>query len=331
MKLFQMMKTLAEVLNTFFSNILGSLNIPECVTNDPISDNISDPSIKLIVKYRKHPSILTIGEVCKERKKKHSAFSFSKVAKEEIFKDILKLDVSKACQNTDIPFKIIKENADIFATFFYSSFNTPLTNSEFLSVLKQANITPVSSKGEKYSKYNYRSVSILPNVSKIFERCMLRQINEYMDVFLSTQQCGFREEYSTQQFLLAMLEKWRSAVDNKKTFGVLLTDLSKAFDCLLHELLLPKLHAYGFSIPAPRLVYIYLKNRKQRTIINSAYSFWEEILFGLPQGSILGPFHFNIFLCDLFYMMSDTLILLVMLTIIHPMFKLILSMKLLKG
>ena len=168
-------------------------------------------------------------------------------------------------------------------------------------------------------------------MSKIFERCMLRQINEYMDVFLSTQQCGFREEYSTQQFLLAMLEKWRSAVDNKKTFGVLLTDLSKAFDCLLHELLLPKLHAYGFSIPAPRLVYIYLKNRKQRTIINSAYSFWEEILFGLPQGSILGPFHFNIFLCDLFYMMSDTLILLVMLTIIHPMFKLILSMKLLKG
>ena len=139
-----MMKTLAEVLNTFFSNILGSLNIPECVTNDPISDNISDPSIKLIVKYRKHPSTLTIGEVCKERKKKHSAFSFSKVAKEEIFKDILNLDVSKACQNTDIPFKIIKENADIFATFFYSSFNTPLTNSEFLSVLKQANITPVS-------------------------------------------------------------------------------------------------------------------------------------------------------------------------------------------
>ena len=103
-----------------------------------------------------------------------------------------------------------------------------------------------------------------------------------------------------------MFQKWRSAVDNKKAFGVLLTDLSKAFDCLPHELLLAKLHPYGFSIPALKLVCSYLKNRKQRTKINTAYSCWEEILFGVPQGSILGPLLFNIFLCDLFYVTSDT-------------------------
>ena len=125
---------------------------------------------------------------------------------------------------------------------------------------------------------------------------MFRQINEYMDVFLSKHQCGFRKGYSTQQCLLAMLEKWRSAVDNKKTFGVLLTDLPKVFDCLSHEPLLAKLHAYGFSIPALRLMYSYLRNRKQRTKINSAYSCWEEIIFGVPRGSILGPLLFNIFL-----------------------------------
>ena len=101
---------------------------------------------------------------------------------------------------------------------------------------------------------------------------MFRQINKYMDVFLSNHQCGFRKSYSTQQCLLAVLEKWRSAVDNKKTFGVLLTDLSKAFDYLSHELLLAKLHAYRFSIPVLILVYSYLKNRKQKTKINSAYS-----------------------------------------------------------
>ena len=75
---------------------------------------------------------------------------------------------------------------------------------------------------------------------------------------------------------------------------------------LSHKLLLAKLHAYGYSIPALRLVYRFLKNKKQRTKINSTYSGWEEILFGVPQGSILGPLLFNIFLCDLFYMMSDT-------------------------
>ena len=170
-------------MNTFFSNIVGSLNFPEYVINDPISDNISDPIIKLIVKYRKHPSILTIGEVCKERKRKHAAFSFSKVAMEEIFRDDLNLDVSKACQDTDVPSKIIKENTDIIASFLHSSFNTPVTNSEFPSVLKQANITPVFKKGERYSTDNYRPVSILPSVPKIFERCMFCQINEYMDVF----------------------------------------------------------------------------------------------------------------------------------------------------
>ena len=143
MKLFQMMKT---------QLIVGSLNIPEYVTNDPVSDNISDPIIKVIVKYRKHPSILTIGEGCKERKKKHAAFLFSEVAKEKIFRDILNLDVSKACQDTDIPSKIIKENADIFASFLHSSFNTSVTNSEFPSVLKQTNITLVLRKGRDILK-----------------------------------------------------------------------------------------------------------------------------------------------------------------------------------
>ena len=83
------------------------------------------------------------------------------------------------------------------------------------------------------------------------------------------------------------MKSGRFALDNKKTFGALLTDLSKTFDCLSNELLLAKLHAYGFSIPALRLVYSCLKNRKQRTKINPAYSSWEEILFGVSQGSIL--------------------------------------------
>ena len=85
-----------------------------------------------------------------------------------------------------------------------------------------------------------------------------------------------------------------------------MTDLSKAFHCLLHELLIAKLHAYGFSLNALRLVHSYLTNRKLRTKINTKYSSSEEILFGVPQESILGPLLSNIFLCDLFFIMNET-------------------------
>ena len=124
--------------------------------------------------------------------------------------------------------------------------------------------------------------------------------------FLSKYQCGFRKSCSTQHCLLAMLEKWKSAVNKGKSFVALLTDLSKAFDCPFHELLHAKLHAYGFSIAALRLIHSYLTNRKLITKVNLSYSPWEEILFGVQQGSILGPLLFNIFLCEILFIMNET-------------------------
>ena len=93
-----------------------------------------------------------------------------------------------------------------------------------------------------------------------------------MEPFFSKQQCGFRKSYSTQYCLLSMFEKNKSAVDKGKYFGAILTDLSKAFDRIYHELVLAKLHAYGFVMRALRLIHSYLTNRKQRTRVNDDYS-----------------------------------------------------------
>ena len=80
-----------------------------------------------------------------------------------------------------------------------------------------------------------------------------------------------------------MIDKWKKAIDSNKVFGAILTDLSKAFDCISHDLLIAKLHAYGLSLPALKMIQDYLQNRKQRTRIGSSYSAWENIIVGVPQ------------------------------------------------
>ena len=112
--------------------------------------------------------------------------------------------------------------------------------------------------------------------------------------------CGFRK--GTQHCLTVMLDKWNKAIDNGKLAGALLTDVSKAFDCLNHEFLIAK--SYGFDQSSLSYIYSYLSDRKQRTKVKNSYSSWSNIKSGVPQGSILGALFFNIYLNDIFYFVN---------------------------
>ena len=111
--------------------------------------------------------------------------------------------------------------------------------------------------------------------------------------------------YSSNHVLLRLIENWEKSLDNKSFVGTFLMDLSKAFDCIPHDLLVAKLHAYGLSNDAVTFIYSYLKLRKQGVKINDTESIFQILLSRVPQGSILGPILFNIFINDLFLFINE--------------------------
>ena len=161
-------------------------------------------------------------------------------------------------------------------------------------------------KRTRSSKNSHRPVSILPAFSKIFERLLGVQLLEFFDNILPKFQYGFRKSYGTQHCFLLILEICKGATDSNKAFGVLLTDFSKALDCLSQDLLIANLHAYVLDINSLNILQDYLSNHKERTKVDSFYSSWEVIPSGVPQHSMLGPLLFNIFMCDMFLMLKAT-------------------------
>ena len=183
-------RELAETFKPFFINITQNLKIDSNLVEITENLSTSDPVLKAVKKYEKHTSIIKIKE---KMKNKNMSFSFSFVTKETTLNELRKLNPKNACQESDIPVKIIKENLNIFSNFVYNNFNNSLFSSKLPSHLTNATTTPIFLKKERDNVENYRPVSILPDLSKMYERCMYIQIYEYLNNILSKWQCGFRQ------------------------------------------------------------------------------------------------------------------------------------------
>ena len=294
-------RQLADIFLHFFSNAVKSLNIDyfEHFSFDCIYSESEDPVINAVEKYSKHPSIIKI----KDNYSQNTTFSFKPVNLEVIQKLVKSLDVSKSSPIESVPARILKDISDVLCPKLVIDFNSSISTGIFPENMKLADVVPLYKKNARQDKGNYRPVSLLSALSKVFGRTMHSQMHDYMKNKLSIFLCGFQKLMNAQNCLTYLVESWRKGLDNSNKCGVLLTDLSKAFDCLPHDLIIAKLQAYGFDYLALKLIHSYLTERKQRVRVNASYSEYAFIDFGVPQGSILGPEIYNYNSNDLFLFM----------------------------
>jgi hypothetical protein len=261
----------------------------------------------IITEYDDFDSIIAShsDEECIERIRRgfrqdgRSPFTFKEINEDVVLKKLLKINIKKSTGHDQLPPKMIKLGATYLSGPIKSIINKSIRTSTFPSELKAAEVTPIFKKTDMLDKANYRPISILPCFSKNVESIYVEQLSCYFESLFAPALSGFGKAHNCQHVLIDFIEKCKNSLDNNNVYGALLTDLSRAFDCLPPKLLISKLNAYGVDAKSCMMLANYFLGRKQRVKLAHTRSDWKGIVKGAPQGSLMGPFTYNVHTNDL--------------------------------
>ena len=266
---------MTEEFNNFFPNIGPTL------ANKIPSANICNP----IVDSSSH----------------QNSFFLERISPIEVFREIMHLKENKANGSENIPTKYIKLAGELLAPMLCNTFNQCLLKGKFPKNLKIAKIKPIYKSGPKELMTNYRPVSMLSPFAKIFERLINNRLTSYLSQFniINQEQFGFQKEHSTSLLIADVISQIKILKEKKHHNCVILLDLKKAFDTVDHKTLFTKLQNYGIRGNALDLFQDYLSNRQQYVTLHNVASSAKTIKCGVPQGSVLGPTLFTIYIDDI--------------------------------
>ena len=246
------------------------------------------------VNYRSHSDYMT-------NQTPSQSFVLKRTNVSKVCSLLSKLCKSKATGLDQISARLVRECSDVIAESLCTIFNCSIDTGIFPDDWKSAKVLPLFKQGERSEMGNYRPISIIPTVAKVFERIIYDQVYAFLTVneLISSFQSGFRCLHSTVSALLEATNDWAFNIDQGNVNAVVFLDLKKAFDTVDHEILLSKLKAYGFGDSAHTWFKSYLRNRSQRCFVNGHFSDKRLLSCGIPQGTILGPLLFLLYINDL--------------------------------